>query len=440
MRNDEEQRVVGNKFRASCAIGAAVVAIVATAGPWPFSLGAGILTLIALLWTLDGQGNSRQAWINTERELQESTGTADAIIAAIPSGLVGLDANGAVCRWNEGATRILGMGRGGMVGQHVDRWPIPGQLGLAELLRDALTGNTVNRGSLDVTRTDGKVIPLGISTSRLAGSGGQATGAVAVFQDLTEARKLRERMERQERLAAIGTLAASIAHEIRNPLASIAGSVEMLTAELDLTGEHKILLDLIIKESDRLNELITDFLDFSREQSPDPVELSPTKLVEEVMRMIRQRPEVGDELRLELVAEDAPETIVADPAMLKQLCLNLLLNACDAVQWAGTLGITLIGGEHSGRNCLEMIFDDDGVGIDGEARKQIFEPFFTTKPGGTGLGLAIAHRIAVLHEGQLELLEREERGTRFMLRIPTHTTGEERQTSLSPNTKEPVVQ
>jgi PAS domain S-box-containing protein len=440
MRNNEEQRVTGIKFRTSCAIGAALLAIATTAGPWPLSLGAGLLTLIALLWTLAGQGNARQDWINTERKLQESAGTADAIIAAIPSGLVGLDANGAVCRWNQGATRILGMGRGGMVGQHVDRWPIPGQLGLADLLKDALAGNTVNRGSLDVTRTDGKVIPLGISTSRLAGSGGQATGAVAVFQDLTEARKLRERMDRQERLAAIGTLAASIAHEIRNPLASIAGSVEMLAAELDLTGEHKILLDLIIKESDRLNDLITDFLDFSREQSPDPVELSPANLIGEVLRMIRQRPEAGEELQMLLSTEGAPETIVADPAMLKQLCLNLLLNACDAVEWAGTLNITLAGTEHEGRPSLEISFEDDGCGIDGEARKQVFEPFFTTKPGGTGLGLAIAHRIAVLHDGQLELLERDEPGTRFLLRIPTHATGEGRQLPATPNTKETVVQ
>ncbi len=432
--------MIGNKFRASCAIGAAVLVICVAAGPWPMSVAAGILSLITILWTLDGLGNAREDWLITERKLQESAGTADAIIAAIPSGLVGLDANGAVCRWNEGATRILGMGRGGMVGQHVDRWPIPGQLGLAELLKNALTGNTVNRGSLEVTRTDGKVIPLGISTSRLAGSGGQATGAVAVFQDLTNTRKLRERMDRQERLAAIGTLAASIAHEIRNPLASIAGSVEMLASELNLTGEHKVLLDLIIKESDRLNELITDFLDFSREQSPSLVELQPAELLGEILRMIQQRSEAGKELRLTLNAEGAPETIVADPAMLKQLCLNLLLNACDAVKWAGTLTVTLAGAEHAGQSCLEMVFEDDGEGIEGEARKQIFEPFFTTKPGGTGLGLAIAHRIAVLHEGQLELLEQEEPGTRFLFRIPTHANGDERRMPSTPNTMETVVQ
>jgi len=420
MKDNEERTVIGSKRRIVVVTLGIVATALSTLMPWYASLGTAILALGAALWVMSGIDLEKRTWLITETKLQENARTADEIIAAIPSGLVGLDADGAVCRWNEGATRILGMGRGGMVGQHVDRWPIQGQLALAELLSDALAGQTVNRGSLEVTRTDGRSIPLGISTSKLVGSGGQATGAVAVFQDLTEAKKLRDRMDRQERLAAIGTLAASIAHEIRNPLASIAGSVELLAADLDLEGEHQVLLDLIIKESDRLNELITDFLDFTREQSPDPVSLDPAELIREILRMVRNRPEAGEELRLVLEAADAPAEIVADPAMLKQLCLNLVLNACDAVQWTGTLTVLVTEQEMEGEQFLEIEFQDDGVGIPTEARKQIFEPFFTTKKGGTGLGLAIAHRIAELHGGRLELLEKEEPGAGFLFRIPTH--------------------
>lgn len=425
---DAEWTGIDPAWRAGATL--AVVFLLALAGllaaPPGLLLGLGVAAGAAGGWTLAGIRGERRRREISERRLQESARTAEDIIAAIPSGLVGLDETGAVCRWNEGATRILGMGRGGMIGQHVDRWPIEGQRGLAALLRDALDGRTVTRGSLDVTRTDGRTLPLGISTSCLAGSGGRGTGAVAVFQDLTEARKLRSRMRQQERLAAVGALAASIAHEIRNPLASIAGSVELLAADLPLTGEHRILMDLILKESDRLNLLITDFLDFTRERRPQPKPLDPTLLLKEALRLIRQRPEADEQLKLTLHSEGAPAVIEADPGMLRQVCLNLLLNACEAVDWEGHLTITArratgIGGEEE----LTVQFRDDGPGVPPEARGRLFEPFFTTKTGGTGLGLAIAHRIVEMHGGQLELLEEAGPGSVFELRLPTRARSEE---------------
>jgi PAS domain S-box-containing protein len=429
VRRSDEDDIVGldPAWRAGFAIAASFVLALAglLAAPPAVLLGLGVMAGAAGGWTLAGIRSERRRQLVAERRLQENARTAEDIIAAIPSGLVGLDENGAVCRWNDVATRILGMGRGGMIGQHVDRWPIEGQRGLAALLREAMDGRTVTRGSLDVTRTDGRTLPLGISTSRLAGSGGRGVGAVAVFQDLTEARKLRARMHQQERLAAVGALAASIAHEIRNPLASIAGSVELLAGELPLTGEHRVLMELILKESDRLNVLITDFLDFTRERRPQPKPLDPAALLREVLRMLRQRPEADEELKLVLTAEGAPAMIEADPGMLRQVCLNLLINACEAVNWAGTLTVTLRPSGTAADEALIMEFRDDGPGVPPEARGRLFEPFFTTKPGGTGLGLAIAHRIVEMHGGQLELLETEGPGSVFQMRLPTHARSDE---------------
>ncbi len=434
MRRTEESDFVGVDavWRAALTIAAGFVLALAglLAAPPAFLLGLGVAAGAAGGWTLAGIRGERRRREITERRLQESARTAEDIIAAIPSGLVGLDEHGAVCRWNEVATRILGMGRGGMIGQHVDRWPIAGQRGLAALLSDALDGRTVTRGSLDVTRTDGRTLPLGISTSRLAGSGGRGAGAVAVFQDLTEARKLRARMHQQERLAAVGALAASIAHEIRNPLASIAGSVELLAGELPLKGEHRVLMDLILKESDRLNLLITDFLDFTRERRPQPKPLDPAALLREVLRMVRQRPEADEQLKLTLQAEGAPAMVEADPGMLRQVCINLITNACEAVAWSGTLTISLraaTAAPAGAANRDELVMDvaDDGPGVPAEARPRLFEPFFTTKPGGTGLGLAIAHRIVEMHGGQLELLDTAGPGSVFQLRLPTRSHGDE---------------
>jgi PAS domain S-box-containing protein len=182
----------------------------------------------ALLWRRE------QRWQVQERKRKDETRYADDIIAAIPSGLIGLDRSGNICRWNAGATRILGLGRGGILGHHVRNWPLEGQTELVSLLKDALEGRTINRASFDVVRSDGRAIPLGISTSLLGAADEADAGVVAIFQDLTEVKKIQGQMKKQERLAAIGTLAASIAHEIRNPLASIAGSVEVIAGELDL--------------------------------------------------------------------------------------------------------------------------------------------------------------------------------------------------------------
>ncbi|MCP4548981.1 MAG: PAS domain S-box protein [bacterium] len=395
-----------------------VVLTAAGAGAW--AVGCAFISALYTYLSYQMMRHEKITALVKERKLQEDTQMADDIIAAIPSGLVGLDRDGHVCRWNDGATRILGMGRGGIVGRMVDQWPINGQESIVALLKEALMGKTVKRGSLVVQRSDGKSIPLGISTSRLGGDGAGGTGAVAVFQDLTDVRKIQDEMKKQERLAAIGTLSASIAHEIRNPLASIAGSVEMLSADLDVSGENKELLDLIIKESDRLNELITSFLEFTRDREPEFVTVSPVSVVKEVIREVEIRTEAGPDLTLEFEEGDISERIIADPKMLKQVILNLILNACQAMSWLGTIRVSLQGDEKDGMADIRIVCKDNGPGVPETARARIFEPFFSTKKEGTGLGLPIAHRIAELHNGNLELVTDEDPGATFLFSIKTH--------------------
>lgn len=400
---------------AGLALAAVVLALLA---PPAWAVLAALPAAAAFAWALHGHRREEALWRDREAALKESARHADEMIAAIPSGLIGLDRQGRVCRWNEGATRILGMGRGGIVGRHVREWPVAGQRALAERLAEALAGRTISRGSLEVTRTDGRAIPLGISTSRLCCENGDATGAVAVFQDLTEVNRIRDRMQRQERLAAVGTLAASIAHEIRNPLASIAGSVEMLAGELELRGELGELLALILKESDRLNDLIENFLEFTRDRRPQAAAFAPALLVEEVITALRQRGEAADGLELALDASAAPRRVEADAAMLKQVFLNLLLNAGQAMDWRGRITMTVTEAEEAGARWADFIVRDEGPGVPPEERAHLFEPFFTTRARGTGLGLAIAHRIAEQHGGSLELLDEPGGGAAFRFRVP----------------------
>jgi PAS domain S-box-containing protein len=366
----------------------------------------------ALLWRREPR------WQVQERKLKDETRYSDDIIAAIPSGRICLDRSGNICRWNAGATKILGLGRGGILGHHVRNWPLEGQTELVSLLKDALEGRTINRASFDVVRSDGRSIPLGISTSLLGAADEADAGVVAIFQDLTEVKKIQGQMKKQERLAAIGTLAASIAHEIRNPLASIAGSVEVIAGELDLKGDMGELLDLIIKESDRLNNLITDFLDFTRDQSPVLSSVNPEALTREILRGVKLSPEADEGLELILEAEDAPETVSADPAMLKQVFLNLIINACQAMKWKGVLRVSIGQEVRDGGKMVNWHFRDTGPGVPDEVGQHMFEPFYTTRTKGTGLGLAIAHRFAEVHDGHLELVTGLVAGADLLFTIP----------------------
>lgn len=404
--------------------GAALASLVAsiTAMALSFALAAAVLAVVAIACFLFAQ---RRQWEGRERELKESLAAADEIIGAIPSGLVSLDADGSVRRWNTTARRILGSPGQSARGASLADWPLPGQEGLRAMLADALAGREVRRGSLELRGKDGQTLPLGISTTCLRTGDGAVRGAVAIFQDLTDVRRMQVKAKQQERLAAVGALSASIAHEIRNPLASIAGSVEMLAAELDLGGDMQELVDLILRESDRLNGLIEDFLDYARERDAELKPIETGGVLKRLMLALRQRTEAGDGLRL-ILRDGGGHTVDADSDLLQQAFLNIALNACQAMEWRGTLQVSAV----ADGACLDFLFTDDGPGVPPADRQRLFEPFFTTRPGGTGLGMAIAHRIAQRHGGSLELLPSEV-GACFRFRIPMVATSTESNNSGS---------
>jgi two-component system sensor histidine kinase PilS (NtrC family) len=269
---------------------------------------------------------------------------------------------------------------------------------------------------------------------------GEAEGHVVIFQDVTDVVEMEASLRQSERLAAIGELSASIAHEIRNPLAAISGSIEMLQGERashEASGDSARLMKIALREVDRLDHLISDFLRYARPGPLNPETVSVEEIMTDVLEMFdAARP---DGIEVDLAVEDGL-TVFADSGQLRQVLWNLILNASEAMPDGGQLRVsarTLIEpdsqegsprgrrgqGEEGGKaRWLEIAIADDGSGIPQSKLDRIFDPFFTTKQNGSGLGLSTVHRIAESHGGMVRLESKLDVGTTVRVRLPL--TGE----------------
>src|SRR5712691_2655687 len=239
-------------------------------------------------------------------------------------------------------------------------------------------------------------------------------GFVYTFDDLTEIRRLEREVRLQDRLAAVGRLAAAIAHEIRNPLTSIAGSVSMLSGIPELGEEHRRLLDIVTRESQRLNGIITDFLAYSRGKKYHFDKADLVRLLEDTLTLVRHRmtaENTGIAIECRFAAPEA--WVLADGDKIKQVFWNFAENAIRAMQYGGTLKVVI---ECLG-NDWQVSFADTGTGMTPQQTEKIFEPFQSNFEGGTGLGLAVVYQIVQAHEGKVWARSKPGQGTTFVLRL-----------------------
>jgi two-component system sensor histidine kinase PilS (NtrC family) len=248
---------------------------------------------------------------------------------------------------------------------------------------------------------------------------------------------MEEHVKRSDRLAAIGKMAAGIAHEIRNPLASISGSIEILKEELGNSTQNQALMGIILREVHRLNSLIADFLLFARPISPGRERIQLNRLIEEILQMLGHSPDFNVLIRLETEFED-DLYVQGDPNQVRQVFWNLLINAAQAMPKGGMLKVRLRkGSPHAllpaGRSYGEVSVIDSGVGIGEEDIGKIFDPFFTTKERGTGLGLSIVHSIVESYGGKIVVQSRKGRGSVFAVFIPLAEPSSVVSAPMSPN-------
>jgi two-component system sensor histidine kinase PilS (NtrC family) len=334
------------------------------------------------------------------------------IVDSIHSGLITADAGGRVLYVNAFGAGILGSRpaelRGRSLREIFGSWLLDAPALLARATRSGLA-----RFELEYQRPGQPALELGISISSLEASEPKQRGYLLVFQDLTEVKRLEQEVRTKEKLAAVGEMAAHLAHEIRNPLGSISGSAQMLMSEPNISPDQERLLAIITRESRRLSDSLSQFLFQVRPASPPgPVDLR--SVIAEAVTLLRNASEVGPAHSIEFEAGPGPHVCLADPGQITQVFWNLARNALEAMPGGGTLRVRLEADE----NDLRLIVRDQGRGMAGEESRRIFEPFRSGTPMGTGLGLAIVYRIVHEHHGDIAVRSVPSQGTEVEVRLP----------------------
>ena len=337
------------------------------------------------------------------------------IVESIRSGVVTTDLDGRIYTFNAAAEEITGYKAADVRGQEVSIFF--GEIAdkIEASLRSVAENEPNPRFEADCLTSEGLRLRLGFSISPLFTESNETTGFVITFQDLTEVRALEETSRRQDRLAAVGRVAAGIAHEIRNPLASMRGSIQVLHSDLDGDSQQAQLMEIILRESDRLNQIIADFLTYARPRAASFAQIDLREPLRETFTLLRHSPETRPEHILEEDSPPVPVMINADMAQLKQVFWNLARNALHAMPGGGRLRAEL---RREGARRVRITFTDTGQGMTPEQVERLFEPF-SSSTGGTGLGLSIVYQIIRDHGGTINVRSLEGQGTTITIELPT---------------------
>lgn len=396
-----------------------------------FGVHAGALLLVALLASALSHERDRagDALDQRTRALRHLQRLHERTVESLTSGLLTTDSTDCITTFNPEAERITGLSAAEVLGRS-----------LGDVIPDA--PEFVRRGIEQAGRVDrarlrlrfrnaaGEDLHLGIAGSVLRSAEGEPAGHVVIFQDVTKVVEMETELRRQERLAAVGALSAHLAHEIRNPLAAISGSIQILEGSLGGNAEseeNRRLFRIAVRETDRLNQLITDFLQYARPAPNRPGCVTLAPVVDEVLDMFGSVRPASVSVSVHV---DAKLRVRVDESQLRQLLWNLLLNAVQAMPEGGSLAVAAApvppqaqaasdrSGPEEGARWVEIEVTDTGTGIPEDVLDHIFDPFFTTKKDGTGLGLATVHRIVEGSGGHLAVESAVGRGTTFRIRLP----------------------
>ena len=335
------------------------------------------------------------------------------VVNSIPSGLITLSSFGTASFINPAGASILRADPATVLGRHIT------ELGFFTNeawngAREDLAGSSVVRLEVERVDEEGRKRNIGFAVSSLTTLEGTFSGYTVIFQDLTDVKKLEADVRLKDRMAAVGELSAGIAHEIRNPLAAIAGSVQMLKKSQSLTPQEQRLMSIVLKESERLNKAISDFLRFVRPQERRTVEFDVAASLAETLELLVNSPELDErhEIRREIVP---PSFLInGDADQIRQVFWNLARNAVAAMPQGGVLNVRTTIDD----SAYHIIFSDNGQGMSQADLQRLFQPFRTNFPSGTGLGMAISYRIVQEHGGTIDVTSRQGEGTAITVTLP----------------------
>lgn len=338
------------------------------------------------------------------------------VIDSMNSGLMTTDRNGNIVSYNRVAWEIARK-----IGKKPDGEKVTKFLDIKQnefgRIKDLLLLNNIYVMEKTFSLKSGDNLELTYNISILPNSKGEIIGYIFSFQDLTELHKLKDELKMKDKIAALGSMAAAIAHEIRNPLASISGSAQELTTSSSLPVHDKALMNIIVKEAKRLNKIITEYLNFARPHPFAPSETDLSAAIQETILLTMKNPSYKENLHsIEFQSEYNGKKFIGDADSLKQVFWNLILNAIQAMPEGGVLRINLK--ENKNPHEIYLSFSDEGSGIAQDKREEVFHPFKTFSGEGFGLGLSVVYRIVDEHEGRVAIKNNMPKGTRIEISLP----------------------
>ena len=344
----------------------------------------------------------------SRRQLRDTQAFASEVVTCLPLGLVTTDPVGRIVLANAQAVRLLGRDDQNLSGLDLRAL---GGLDWDGIVHELATAGSVPERETTLDYGPDRLTPIGLGASRIVNSEGQFLGHLFLLRDLAELRRLQEQVRRDERLTALGNLAAGVAHEIRNPLSSIKGFATYLAGKVH--GADRDAARAMVQETDRLNRVVTELLEFARPTQMRRTDVDVNQAVERVLRLVRADAEAKG-VSVVFTPDSGLPMARLDSERLSQALLNLFLNAVQAMERGGVLRVE--AGMNGARLVLRVA--DTGCGIAPDLLPDIFNPYVTTKPSGTGLGLAIVHRIVEAHDGEIAVQSHVGQGTVFTLSLP----------------------
>lgn len=395
------------------------------------TLQIGLFALVALItgWVGDRVRRAGLALGAVESELRQLRLDTGDILANITTGVLTVDGTGRLVYLNPAGERLLGLGAQQWMGAPMLEAVDEVAPGLGAMLRRSIEERVPVNRFKTVTRRNERDVTLGVSTAVLERGSEEPPSVTAIFQDITDQERLELLDRRNERLQAVAELAASLAHEIKNPLASIRSAVEQIAKPSLEQGDRTTLQRLVVGESERLSRLLSEFIEFSALRMGERAEVDLRQLVRDCVSLVRQHPEAEEGVEITEEGLDDSLFMPGDADLLHRAVFNLVLNA---VQFAGPDGEVVVSLSDDSEDPyprgtsipapVRLTIRDTGPGIAVEDVPRIFDPFYTTRGGGSGLGLAVVHRTVEAHRGAIFVEEAPGGGAQFVIFLPTEVS------------------